>query len=116
MIATPEDAHLLFNKWVENAPPLQIKLMSSSLIFNAVGVVTDFSPATLKLEGQSWVVAVPLSDASFTFSDPREVEIASIRASQAAKYELGLSVRLANGDELVLLELKAPEPADELDA
>jgi hypothetical protein len=107
MIASAEDAGLLFSKWRESSPGIRIKLLSSSLIFDAVGSVTDFAPGSLQLGGDGWQFTIPLGDVSFAFSDPREIPIASVRDAETEKYEFALSVRLPNGDELVLMELKA---------
>jgi hypothetical protein len=84
-------------------------LVSSSLIFEALGTVTDFAPGSLQLGGDTWQFTIPLGDVSFAFSDPREIPIASVRELETEKYEFALSVRLPNGDELVLMELKSPE-------
>jgi len=113
MNATNEDAHLLFDRWKDTAAPLQIKLMSSSLIFQGIGRVTDFTPGSVQLGGDSWAFTIPLEAAGFSFSDPREIAMASVRDSEASRYEFGLSLRLPSGDELVLLELKALQEDDE---
>ena len=115
MNATLEDAHLLFNRWKETGPPLQIKLISAALVFQGVGMVLDFAPGSLQLGGDSWQFTVPLAEAGYTFSDPREIAIASIREAEASRYEFGLSLNLANGDRLTLLELKPQEAAEEDD-
>jgi hypothetical protein len=41
--------------------------------------------------------------------------VASVREAEAARYEFGLSLNLASGDRLVLMELKTvdAEPASE---
>jgi hypothetical protein len=109
MIASSEDARLLFHKWQHDAPLLRIRLMSAWLIFDGAGVVLEFSPDTLKLGGDSWEFTVPLAEASFTFSDPHEASRASVRAAESARYEFGLSVDLPDGNRLVLLERKASE-------
>jgi hypothetical protein len=107
MIASPEDARLLFSKWQEEQPPLRIKLLSSPLMFEAVGTVRGFSPAALELRGVSWQFTIPLEDVGITFSDPREIPLASVREFETAKYEFGLALELPNGDRLALMELKA---------
>jgi hypothetical protein len=109
MIASADDARLLFSKWRDSSPGIRIKLMSSSLIFDGVGVVTDFAPGSLQLGGDAWQFTIPLGDVSFSFSDPREIPVASIRELEGQKYEFALSVRLPNGDELVLMELSGGE-------
>jgi hypothetical protein len=107
MIASPEDARLLFSKWQEEQPPLRIKLLSSSLMFEAVGTVRSFSPATLELRGDTWQFTIPLDGVGITFSDPREIPLASVRETETARYEFGLALDLPNGDRLALMELKA---------
>ena len=109
MIASLEDAQLLFHRWEHHTRLIQIKLVSSSLIFNGVGTVIDSSPDVLKLGGDSWEFAIPLADAVFSFSDPREAPVASVRDSESMHYELGLSLQLPSGDQLVLLELKGSD-------
>jgi hypothetical protein len=106
MIASADDARLLFSKWRDSSPGIRIKLMSSSLIFEGVGTVTDFAAGSLQLGGDGWRFTIPLGDVSFAFSDPREIPIASVRDLETEKYEFALSVQLPNGDELILMELK----------
>jgi hypothetical protein len=106
MITSPEDARLLFERWKEDASPLRIKLRSAAVIFEGVGLVETFNFSVLNLGGNSWQLAIPLENASFTFSDPREAPLASVREAEAARYEFGLSLNLASGDRLVLMELK----------
>lgn len=115
MIASPEDARLLFSKWQEERAPLRIKLLSSSLIFEAVGSVRGFSPAALELRGDSWQFTIPLADVGITFSDPREIPLVSVRESETARYEFGLALDLPNGDRLALMELKAANLEAEAD-
>ncbi|HYM08103.1 MAG TPA: hypothetical protein VEU11_16240 [Terriglobales bacterium] len=117
MIASPDDARLLFRKWQQDSMRLHVKLRSSGLFFDANGTVTECTPETLQLGGDSWQFTIPLHGAEFTFSDPREVPLAGVREAEAAQYEFGLSLKLLNGDELVILEMKAsaepeaePEP------
>ena len=107
MIASPDDARLLFRKWQQDAPRLHIKLRSGALLFDAVGTVMKCTSEALQLGGDSWQFTIPLYGAEFTFSDPREVAIAGVRQSEAAQYEFGLGLKLPGGDELVLLEMKA---------
>jgi hypothetical protein len=115
MITSPEDARLLFKRWSEDSSPLRIKLRSAAVIFEGVGLVESFNASVLNLGGNSWQLAIPLEGASFTFSDPREAPVASVREAEAARYEFGLSLNLASGDRLVLMELKTvdAEPASE---
>jgi len=107
MITTFEDATLLFGRWKESAPTLRVKLISQSLIFEAAGTLTDFTIQALHLSGPAWQFTIPLAGAKYIFSDPREIAVASVRETEAAKYEFGLALELPSGDRLVLLELKA---------
>lgn len=115
MIASAEDARLLFNRWQQDSSQLRIKLSSTSLIFDGVGTVLEMTHEALQLGGESWHFTVPLEDAKFTFSDPREVSIAAVREKESARYEFGLSLTLANGDQLVILELKDSESSGDED-
>lgn len=116
MIASPEDARLLFDRWKEDARPLKVRLWASSLFFDAVGAVIDFGPASLELGGDSWKFTIPLAAASFSFSDPREIPVASVRQSETAQYEFGIALELPNGDRLIIMELKgSSQPNPELD-
>jgi hypothetical protein len=115
MIASPEDASLLFDRWREDARPLKLRLWSSSLFFDAVGAVTAFNPDNVELGGDSWKFTIPLDAVSFSFSDPREIPVASVREAETAQYEFGIVLELPNGDRLIIMELKAssqsrPEP------
>jgi hypothetical protein len=112
MVASLDDARLLFQKWKEHLSPVRVKLRSSSLIFDATGIVTDFSPGTLEIGGDSWKFTIPLDGADFSFSDPREIPIASVRESEAAQYEFGLALDLPSGDRLALMELKGSDRQD----
>jgi hypothetical protein len=115
MLASTEDARLLFGRWREDAPPLKTTVRNGSLIFQATGRLVDFTNSALQLHGPAWQLTIPLEGARFTFSDPREVPSAAIRAAETAKYEFGLAIDLPNGDRLALMELKAedeePEPS-----
>ena len=115
MIATPEDARLMFDKWREESLPVRVRLHSGTLIFHGTGTITDFSPGSLQMGGDSWQFTVPLTGAEFSFSDPREIAIATIRDLESSKYELGLSVTLPSGDQIVLLELKGEPESGELE-
>lgn len=106
MITSPEDARLLFKRWSEDSSPLRIKLRSAALIFEGVGLVESFTSTVLNLGGNSWQLAVPLEGATFTFSDPREAPVASVREVESSRYEFGLSLNLGSGDRLALMELK----------
>src|SRR5262249_1344562 len=106
---SPEEAHLLFRKWLEESLPLRIKLISSTLIFEAFGTVASASASVLELRGESWQFTIPLGGVNAIFSDPREIGVASVRALQASKYEYGLALELPNGDRLALMEMKVPE-------
>ena len=67
MIASPEDARLFFDRWKEDAPPLKVRLWASSLFFDAVGTVTDFTLENLELSGDSWKFTIPLEGVGFSF-------------------------------------------------
>ncbi len=107
MIATPEDARLFFDRWKEERPSLKLRLWASSLVFDAIGTVADFTSQSLELAGDSWKFTIPLEGVSFSFSDPREIPLASVRESETARYEFGIALQLPNGDQLVIMELKA---------
>jgi hypothetical protein len=111
MLASAEDARLFFLRWQENASHVQIKLRSSALIFDGVAVVLAVSLGALQVGGESWQFTIPLDGASFAFSDPREVSIGSVRDAESEKYDFGLAVNLANGDQIALMELKAQPEA-----
>jgi hypothetical protein len=115
MITSSEDARLLFTRWVEDSSPLRIRFRSATLIFEGAGVVQSFDSNVLNLGGDSWQLVVPLTAASFTFSDPREAPVAAVREAEASRYEFGLAVELASGDRLALMEMKVAdaEPASE---
>jgi hypothetical protein len=114
MIATPEDARLFFDRWKEDRPSLKLRLWASSLLFDAIGTVADFTPQSLELGGDSWKFTVPLEGVNFSFSDPREIPLASVRESETARYEFGIALQLPNGDQLIIMELKASsQPAGE---
>jgi hypothetical protein len=116
MIASPEDARLFFDRWKEEKPPLKVRLWASTLFFDAVGTVTDFNSQNLELGGDSWKFTVPLDGAAFSFSDPREIPVASVRELETAQYEFGMVVELPNGSRLIIMELKASsQPAQESD-
>jgi hypothetical protein len=106
MIATFEDAALLFARWREDASLLRIKLWTSSLVFEATGCVGEFTHAALQLNGPEWQITLPIESSKYTFSDPREIPIASIRDIETARYEFGLAIELPTGDRLVLMEIK----------
>jgi hypothetical protein len=115
MQASFEDARLLFGRWRDEAPPLRVKLSCQSLVFEATGTVADFTSSTLQLHGPAWRFLIPLGNARFVFSDPREIPVPAVRAAETAKYEFGLAIELPSGDRLVLLEIKAApqEPGGE---
>ena len=108
MITSPEDASLLFDRWRQDARALKVQLRSSALFFDGVGTVSDFNLGTLDLGGDSWKLTIPLSGANYSFSDPREIGMASVREAESAQYEFGIALDLPNGDRLVIMELKAP--------
>ena len=109
MIVSSDDAALLFARWKEQSAGVRIKLLSSAIIFDGAGVVTDFTPETLGLSGPSWQLTIPLGGAEFSFSDPREIPVASVREAEGARYEFGVAIDLPTGDRLSVLELKESE-------
>jgi len=115
MVTSTEDARLLFTRWLEDASLLRIRFRNSALIFEGAGVLQSFDMSVLSLGGETWQLVVPVSGATFAFSDPREAAAASIRAAESARYEFGLALDLANGDRLALMEMKVAdaEPASE---
>lgn len=112
MIATPEDARLLFDRWKEARPALKVRMWASSLFFDAVGTVADFTSEAVELYGDSWKFTIPLDGVKFSFSDPREIPVASVREAETAQYEFGIALQLPNGDHLVIMELKTSSPPD----
>jgi hypothetical protein len=116
MNTTPEDAHLIFDGWKDRSSPLRVQLRSVSFFFEGKGAVTHSAMDSLELGGDSWRFTVPLDGATFVFSDPREIPIATVRESESAQYEFGLAVLLASGDRLVLVAFKDDsEASGELD-
>ena len=115
MITSADDARLLFTRWLNDEAPLRIRLRSPALILEGVGSVQSFDSTMLSIGGEGWQVTVPLGGASYTFSDPREATLASVRAAETARYEFGLALDLASGDRLALMEMKVahPEPASD---
>src|SRR5215471_19096430 len=112
MILTPDDARLLFRRWRDESAEVRIKLLSPAMIFEATGVVTDSAIDALGVGGPSWSLTVPLSGAEFSFSDPREIPIASVREAESSRYEFGVAIELSTGDRLSVLELKGGEEDD----
>lgn len=114
MNTTPDDAHLIFDGWRDKRSPLRIQLRSSSLVFEGKGIVIHSAQDSLALGGETWRFTVPLEDAAFVFSDPREIPVASVREAESAQYEFGLAILLASGDRLVLVEFKddADQPGE----
>jgi hypothetical protein len=107
MIATPDDARLFFDRWKEERPQLKVRMWASSLFFDAVGTVANFTSGTLEVGGDSWKFTIPLEGVSFSFSDPREIPVASVRELETAQYDFGIALQLPNGDQLTIMELKA---------
>jgi hypothetical protein len=107
MIASADDARLFFLRWQENTSPVQIKLRTSAIFFDGVGVVLGVNHSALQIGGDSWQFTIPLEGAGFSFSDPREASLASVREAESEKYDFGLSLDLANGDQIALMELKS---------
>jgi hypothetical protein len=106
MLATFQDAHLLFARWKDDLTALRVKHWSPSLVFEATGYVGEFTQAALQLNGPEWQLTLPIESSTYTFSDPREIPIAAVRDIETARYEFGLAVELPTGDRLVLMELK----------
>jgi hypothetical protein len=106
VIVSADDARLLFHRWRDESTHVRIRLLSQALIFDAVGVVTDATTDTLGFEGSAWRLDLPLAGAEFSFSDPREIPIASVRESESRQYEYGVAIDLTTGDRLTILELK----------
>jgi hypothetical protein len=113
MIVSSEDARLLFSRWSDQSAPVRIRLLGRTLIFDAVGVVTEAAPENVSFSGSAWQLTVPLSGAEFSFSDPREIPVTSVRESESKQYEFGVAIDLANGDRLSVLELKDEEEQEE---
>ena len=109
MQVSADEARLLFVKWQEATTPVRVKLLSAMLIFDGEGAVTGVGPEALELHGESFHLTIPLTDAAFSFSDPREIPVPSVRESESAKYEFGVSIEFANGERMVLLEIKSPD-------
>jgi hypothetical protein len=109
MVATPEDARLLYHKWLESAARLRIRLRNGPVYFDGEGVVMQGTTDSVTLGGESWSFTVSLAGASFAFSDPREVPVASIREAETAKYEFGIAAELGDGSKLVVMELKGSD-------
>jgi hypothetical protein len=106
MDVSPDEARLLFEKWTESSAPVRVRVIDSRVIFDGVGVVQAFSDTALEIGGDSWQLTVPLTEAAYAFSDPREIPVASIREAESSRYELGLAVTLPTGGRVVLMELK----------
>jgi len=108
MNVSPEEARLLFSRWKDESAPVRIRLSNNSVMFDGVGV-TEITADTLHFSGPAWQFTVPLAGAEFSFSDPREIPVASVREAETAQYEFGVAVTLASGDRLMLLEMKNHE-------
>ena len=105
MIVSSEEARLLFSRWKEESTPVRVKLSNGSLMFDGIGV-TEITQDALEFTGPSWRVIIPLAEAEFSFSDPREIPLASVRAAESRQYEFGVALTFPNGDRLTLLEIK----------
>ena len=113
MIASAEDARLLFDKWIQEEARVRIRMLRGALLFDGAGLVFHCSRHAVQVGGETWKMTVPLLHAEYAFSDPREIPMASVREVEAARYELGLSIRWPNGEEMVIMEMKttaATEP------
>ena len=115
MTTSPEDARLLFARWLEEGAALRIRMRSPALMFEGVGTVQSVDSNLLNLGRDGWQLVVPLNGASYSFSDPREAPAGSVRDTESSRYEMGLALDLATGDRLALMEIKEPErePASE---
>lgn len=105
MTVSLEEALLLFNRWSDESVSVQVKYSSSSVMFEGVGAA-ELNGNSVQFSGPTWRLILPLERAEFVFSDPREVPNPNVREAESAKYEFGVSVTLANGDRVTLLELK----------
>ena len=112
MITTPEDARLLFDKWLNDEALVRLRMIRGSLLFDADGIVLKYGKHAVQFGGPTWKMTVPLVNAEYTFSDPREIPMPSVRRVEEARYELGLTLRWPDGEELILMERK-PEPGAE---
>ncbi len=116
MIASPEDARLFFDRWKEDRAAAESPPVGVLFVLRRRRNLTDFTSETLELGGDSWKFTIPLEGVNFSFSDPREIPVASVRESETAQYEFGIALQLPNGDQLVIMELKASsQPASESD-
>ncbi len=70
MIATFEDAHLLFARWKEDGSVLRVKLVTNSVVFEAKGAVAEYTHVTLQLGSSDWQLTLPTEGAKFTFLGP----------------------------------------------
>ncbi len=75
-------------------------------MFEGKGILTHVSADSVMLGSDEWQFTVPLEGASYVFSDPREIPVASIREKELARYEFGIAVLLSSGDKLVLVQFK----------
>jgi hypothetical protein len=105
MIVSAEEARLLFSRWKDESTPVRVKMSNGAWMFDGAGV-TELTGDTLQFSGPSWRFVFPLGGAGFEFSDPREIPVARVRDAESAQYEFGVAVTLANGDRLILLEMK----------
>ena len=106
MDLSSEEASFLFQKWTESAVPVHVRVLDSLIIFDGVGVVQAFTDRSLEIGGDSWQLTLPLTEATYAFSDPREISVASVRHAESERYELGLAVTLPTGGRVTLMELK----------
>jgi hypothetical protein len=111
MNVTADDARLLFGRWRDASTAVRVKLSNKSVTFDGVGT-TEMTADALQFSGLAWQFTAPLAGAEFSFSDPREIPIASVREAETSKYEFAVAVTLANGDRLTLLEMKSESEPD----
>ena len=113
MIASAADARLIFDRWLEEQAQVRVRMVRGALLFDGDGIVVHYGKHAVQFSGPSWKMTVPLVNADYTFSDPREISMLSVRRMEEARYELGLAIRWPNGEELLIMELKIPGEAEE---
>ena len=106
MITSADDARLLFDKWLQDEALVRVRMVRGALLFDGDGIVLHFGKHALQVGGPTWRMTVPLVNAEYAFSDPREIPMPSVRRVEEARYELGLSIRWPDGEEMILMEVK----------
>ena len=105
MNVSAEEARLIFARWRDESTPVRVKLSNASVTFDGIGT-TEMNGDALQFSGPAWQFIVPLDGAEFSFSDPREIPIESVRLAESSHYEFGVAITLGGGDRLVALEMK----------